>query len=477
MNGNLGRVLVVDDEKDFCQILFILLKSEGFDPIIAHNGKTALAMVEQGLPDAMLLDLRMEGMDGIEVLRLCKKMQPDLPVIIMTAYGGVVSAVEAMREGALDYLSKPIDNAELIARLRQAVGSPGAPKTASNISIAPKNISNMSLNEILGPSKAILKVINDIRLVAYSDFTVIIQGESGTGKELIARSIHQMSSRAKSAMIPLDCGAIPETLFESELFGYEKGAFTGALAQRIGKFELARGGTLFLDEIGNMPGNCQLKLLRAIQERTFFRIGGKDTVNVDVRLLVATNQDLLAKAYSASFSRDLFYRLAEFTIVIPPLRERQEDIMHLAKRFLKATNLELNKKVRGFSDSAFELLIEHPWPGNVRQLRSAVRRAVLEAENLIRPENLSLEHTKQEIDPGFRSNVNDPSLDGLSLKEIVKRSTVELERRVLARVLRKTSGNKAEAARLLQIDYKTMHTKLKQYGITTDWEGNDGKEE
>lgn len=476
MKPSVGRVLVVDDEEDFCRVLFLLLKAEGFDPIVANSGETALAMIEQGLPDAVLLDVKMPGVDGQQVLKHLKKMQPDLPVLIMTAYGGVSGAVAAIKEGAFDYLTKPLDNSQLIEKLRRAIWSTRSLKRNSSDSIEAKIPAILSLSEIMGPSEPILKVIEDVQLVAPSDFTVIIQGESGTGKELIARSIHQASLRAKSTVIPLDCGAIPETLFESELFGYEKGAFTGANTQRAGKFEMAQGGTLFLDEIGNMPGNCQTKLLRAIQERTFFRVGGTKPVNVDVRLVVATNQDLVTKVSGGLFSRDLFYRLSEFTILIPPLRDRKEDIIHLAKRFLRATNLELNKKVRRFSDGALEILIEHPWPGNVRQLRSVVRRAVLQADNVIGPEHLSIEPLKQGIHTGDRPNPVDWSLNGLSLKEIVRQSTVDVERSILAQVLRKTKGNKAEAARLLQVDYKTIHTKIKQYGITIHGEGNDGQE-
>jgi DNA-binding NtrC family response regulator len=476
MKPSLGRVLVVDDEEDFCRVLFLLLKAEGFDPIVANEGEKALAMIEQGLPDAVLVDVQMPGIDGMQVLKRLKKTQSDLPVIVMSAYGGVIGAVEAIKEGAFDYLQKPLDNAILVEKLRRAVWRTRPLKGTASNSVEATSPSILSLSEIMGPSESISKVISDVRLVAPSDFTVIIQGESGTGKELIARSIHQASLRAKGTVISLDCGAIPETLFESELFGYEKGAFTGANTQRAGKFEMAQRGTLFLDEIGNMPRNCQTKLLRAIQERTFFRVGGAKPVNVDVRLVVATNQDLVTKVSGGSFSRDLFYRLSEFTILIPPLRDRKEDIIHLAKRFLRATNMELNKKVRHFSHAALEILVEYPWPGNVRQLRSAVRRAVLQADNVIGPEHLSVEGTKQEIDTGVGPNPVDWAFNGLSLKEIVRRSVIDVERGVLAQVLRKTKGNKAEAARLLQIDYKTIHTKIKQYRITIHREGSDGQE-
>jgi len=469
-------VLVVDDEKDFCQILFVLLKTEGFDPIVAHDGETAIEMISRGLPDAVLLDVKMPGIDGMEVLMRSKEMQPDLPILIMTAYGGLDNAVEAIKQGAWDYLPKPLDNRVLIKKLNQAMLDGKPLKRAASTSALTTALTALNLDEIMGPSEAIAKVIRDIGVVAGSDFTVIIQGDSGTGKELVARSIHQASLRAKGPMIALDCGAIPETLFESELFGYEKGAFTGALAHKAGKFEMAQGGTLFLDEIGNMPVNSQVKLLRAIQERTFFRVGGKEPISVDVRLVVATNQDLAAGISNGSFTRDLFYRLCEFTIAMPPLRERRDDVVHLSNRFLEATNLELNKDVRGFSEEARQLLLEHPWPGNVRQLRSTVRRAVLQADVLIRPEHLCLESPTWETDTGIFPTPEDSAWDGLPLKEIVRRNTAELERRVLARVLRKTRGNKAEAARLLQVDYKTLHSKVKQYRITIFPEGDHDQE-
>jgi len=475
MGQSMGRVLVVDDEEDFCQILFLLLKTESFEPIVAHDGQAALDMIHRGLPDAVLLDIRMPGVDGMEVLQRSKEMQPDLPVLIMTAYGGVGDAVNAMKRGAYDYLVKPLDNRRLIDRLKSAISETSHLKKKLDETTHDKRATPFHLDEIMGPSTAISKVINDIALVASSDFTVIIHGETGTGKELVARAIHQTSRRAKAVMVPLDCGAIPETLFESDLFGYEKGAFTGAVSHRAGKFEMAQGGTLFLDEIGNMPPSCQVKLLRAIQEKTFFRVGGKEPITVDVRLLVATNQDLGASVSQGKFSRDLYYRLSEFTIVIPPLRERKEDIVHLSNRFLRATNLELNKKVRGFSGPALEQLVRNPWPGNVRQLRSAVRRAVLQADNLIRPEHLSPESPTWDIDTGIYSKPDESSWDGFSLREIVKRGTTELESRVLVWALRKAKGNKAEAARLLHVDYKTIHTKVKQYGISIYSEGDDEK--
>lgn len=470
-----GRVLIVDDERDFCEILFHLLKREGFEPVVAHDGEAALDMIHGGLSDAVLLDMKMPGMNGLEVLRQCKNRYPNLPILVMTAYGGSTAVSEIMKEGAWGYLPKPLNNRLLVDKLKLAMATPG--RVEQNLAPPPgrKETSGLPLGEIMGPSDAVSKIIRDISVVAPSDFTVIIHGETGTGKELVARSIHKASTRSEATLVPLDCGAIPETLFESDLFGYEKGAFTGALTARAGKFELAQGGTLFLDEIGNMPLSCQVKLLRAIQERTFFRVGGRDPVSVNVRLLVATNQDLSACVSRGTFSRDLFYRLNEFTITIPPLRERREDIVHLCQRFLKATNMELNKKVRGFTDSALKLLVENPWPGNVRQLRSTIRRAVLQTDTSVGPEHLALETPSWETTTGVFPFVSDSRDENLPLKEIVKRTTAEVERRVLTRVLRRTKGNKAEAARLLQVDYKTIHSKIKEYAIEIYPEDENGQ--
>ena len=462
---NPGRVLIVDDEKDFCQILFIVLKSEGFDPMVAHSGEAAIEMIRRGMPDAMLLDVRMPGLDGFEVLKRSKKLAAHLPVIMMTGFGGVHGAVHAIKEGADDYLSKPIDNSELIQKLKHLIANRPPARKKRSASGSGKDSSALNLAEIMGPSDSVAKIISDVNLVAQSDFTVIIQGETGTGKELVSRAIHQSSSRADAHLVPLDCGAVPETLFESELFGHERGAFTGAVQRRPGKFEMAQRGTLLLDEICNMPLNCQVKLLRAIQELSFFRVGGMDPLTVDVRLLVASNQDLLLRSTQGSFSRDLYYRLSEFTIFIPPLKERREDIVHLADRFLGTTNLELNKKVEGFSDAAMEVLIGYSWPGNVRQLRSTIRRAVLQANQRVQPEHLFIEDPAWEIETAVFPKPQDVGWDGLSLKDIVRQSTGEVECRVLTQALRKTRGNKAEAARLLRVDYKTMHTKIKQYCI------------
>jgi len=319
----------------------------------------------------------------------------------------------------------------------------------------------------MGPSDAVARLVSEVNRVAQSDFTVIIIGETGSGKEVVARAIYDSSSRSKGPFIPVDCGAIPETLLESELFGHERGAFTGAEIQKPGKFEIAQGGTIFLDEISNMPLGSQAKLLRVLQEKKVYRVGGNKPINVDVRLLVASNQDLHELALSSSFRRDLFYRLNEFTIYIPPLRDRKEDIPYLAKRFLDNANTELSKQIKGFSESAINVLFGYNWPGNVRQLRSIIRRASLLADDLITEKHLELKRVDV---PGmaFTPKVQGAPWKNLSLKEILQQSITAVEREVLDQVLKQTGGNKAKAARLLQIDYKTIHEKVKKLGIQID---------
>jgi DNA-binding NtrC family response regulator len=468
------RILIVDDEKDICDLLFRMLGKEGFNPIMAHDGKSALEMIRLGMPDLVITDVRMPKMDGMELLRHVQQISPSLPVILITGWGGIDGAVKAMKEGAFDYLPKPLNTPELMGKIRKALENkvPGRCETIS----APKRTETISqLQHIMGPSEAVERIINDIELVGPSNFSVIVQGETGTGKERVARAIHEISLRSKAPLIPLDCGAIPETLFESELFGFEKGAFTGAVSGKPGKFELAEGGSLFLDEISNMPLNSQVKLLRAIQEKTFFRVGGTKPVCVDVRLIVASNKDLSTEARSGSFSRDLFYRLSEFTIVIPPLRERKKDILHIANLILQATNVELGKSVHGFAEPALKLILNNHWPGNVRQLRSVIRRAVLQARDYIDPNHLMLENLDS-LEPDAEFRETEFEWEGRSLKEIVRLSTSQIERRALIEALRKTGGNKSKAARMLQIDYTTIHAKLKQYEIKTETLDKDEKD-
>lgn len=457
-----STILIVDDEPDICRALADLVEQEGWQPVVAHDGRTALRTIRSVWPHVMVLEARPPDLDGFEVMRQAKALDPDLPVILITAYAEIRSAVQAMRAGALDYLTKPFDQSEVIQAIRDALAGRELKLKLKNL---PAHLPQPgSVREILGPSGVVSSLIGDINRVAQSNFSVVIQGETGSGKELVASAIHQASSRARGPFVPVDCGAIPETLIESELFGHERGAFTGAHAQEPGKLEAARGGTVFLDEIANMPLGSQAKLLRALQERVIFRVGGTRPISVDVRVLAASNQDLHDLAESGNFRRDLFFRLNEFTIRVPPLRERREDLLFLAKRFLDITNVELKKTVRGLSEPAVETLLAYDWPGNVRQLRSTIRRAVLLADDLITAEHLDILPAVVRGSP-VPVDAPQPALAGLPLRELVRRSTMKVERDVIAQTLRCTGGNKARAARLLQIDYKTMHSKVKEYGI------------
>jgi DNA-binding NtrC family response regulator len=467
MNKQKAKVLIVDDDKSICMVLSDLMKKEGLEAMAAYDGEKALKMLQTDAPDLLLVDMKLPGMDGMEILRKARELDPELPVVFITAHADSRGAVKAIKEGAHDYLSKPFDNYEVIRVAHRAL-------TERELKLKVRALSNQlkgssPLQEKMGPSDVVARLVSEVNRVAESDFTVIIIGETGSGKEVVARAIHETSPRSKEPFIPVDCGAIPETLLESELFGHERGAFTGAEVQKPGKFEVAQGGTLFLDEISNMPLSSQAKVLRVLQEKKVYRVGGTKAIQVDVRLLVASNQDLHELALSGAFRRDLFYRLNEFTITIPPLRERKEDIPYLAKRFLDNANLELNKQVKGFSETALNTLFAYNWPGNVRQLRSIIRRAALLADDLITEKHLELKRVDV---PGmaFTPKVQGAPWKNLSLKEIIQQSITAVEREVFTQVLRQTGGNKAKAARLLQVDYKTIHEKVKKLGILIDRE-------
>jgi two-component system nitrogen regulation response regulator GlnG len=355
MTASKGRILIVDDEEDIRNILSRLVRQEGFEPVEAADGEQALALVKSDAADAILLDVRMPGLSGMEVLSRVRKLSPDVPVVMITSHGAVKDAVAALRAGAHDYLVKPFEHADVIRSIHTAMTNRRLRRTIQMLS--EQTIQAAQLRDMMGSSEAVSRICADIARVACSDFTVLILGETGTGKELVARAIHQSSGRAAAPFVAVDCGAIPEPLFESELFGHEKGAFTGADRSKQGKFEVARTGTLFLDEIPNMPLGSQAKLLRALQERSAYRVGGTKPYKVDVRALVAANEDLDAATTRGAFRKDLFFRLNESSIRVPPLRERKQDIVFLAKRFLDGVNQELGKCVEGLSDRAVERLL------------------------------------------------------------------------------------------------------------------------
>jgi len=462
IKGNSTRILIVDDEEYICEILSRLVEKEGFKSKMAYSGNMAMEMIHDKKPDVMLLDIKMPGKDGLEILKETKEMDPDLPVIIITAHAEINGAVEAMRAGAHDYLAKPFDHNEVIRVVRRAAAERDLKKKIKNLSNQLDD--NSSLRKTMGPSDIVGSIISQVNRLSKSDFTVVIQGETGSGKELVARSIHQASHRSAGPFIAVDCAAVPDTLLENEFFGHERGAFTGATNQKIGKFEQAKGGTLLLDEITNMTMNSQAKLLRVIQEKKLYRVGGTKPLDINVRLLVACNQDLRTVSAAGKFRDDLFYRLNELVILIPPLRKRREDIPYLAKRFLDITNIELNKNVKKFSETALQSLIDFNWPGNVRQLRSIIRRAVLLADDIITVTYLDKEITSM---PGACSipKIQPMPWEDMSFKEIVKHHTWFVEREVLNRAMKFSGGNKAKAARLLKIDYKTIHKKIKKLKI------------
>ncbi|MCF8108314.1 MAG: sigma-54 dependent transcriptional regulator [Desulfohalobiaceae bacterium] len=462
MSQSSARILICDDEESICGSLLRLMQKAGFVAEYVLSGEQALQEVALKQPDILLLDMKMPGMQGDQVQKKVKEIDPSLPVIFITAYADIQGAVAAIKNGASDYLAKPFQHHDVIRAVHRAVKERRLLQKLAVLSSQAEESCNLC--KMMGPSRAVQQLVADVNTVAPSNFSVIIQGETGSGKELLARAIHHLSHRSGRPFVPVDCGAIPENLLESELFGHEKGAFTGAVSRKNGKFMAADKGTLFLDEIANMPFSSQAKLLRALQDRQINPLGSTAFTNIDVRLLAASNQDLEQAVAAGVFRDDLFYRLNEYTIRIPPLRERKQDIPYLAQRFVQTTNMELDKRVLDVEQPVMEALKRSDWPGNVRQLRSTIRRAVLLAGDTIRPEHLSLGRESRQTEQANDFCGNRPWEKG-SFKDIVKESTTVLERDILCRTLAHTGGNKAKAARLLQIDYKTIYTKMKQFGL------------
>jgi DNA-binding NtrC family response regulator len=457
----MSRILIVDDEKDMRWLLSNILKEEGYEVEEVDTGRKALALFKQSPPDLVLLDLRFPGgVDGIEVLKKIKSMSPDTSVLILTAYGDIESAVQTIKLGAYDYLTKPFDNERLRLTIKRTLESQKLTKEVIQLQNELKK--DPDLESIMGKSPEIQKVFEQIRKVADTNFTVLIEGESGTGKEIIANAIHRESRRKNAPFIAVDCGAIPETLIESELFGYEKGAFTGADRAKIGQFELANKGTIFLDEIGNLPYHVQNKLLRMIQERKIQKLGGKHTIPIDVRIIVASNNPLVKLVAEGKFRSDLYYRVNEFRIELPPLRRRIEDIPFLANKFIEEGNEELRKNVKYLRNDSLAILINHHWPGNVRELKNVIKRAVLLADYEIGPSHLIFE-TIHPLDSPllYEGRITEET----SLKEITKKTVYLIEKRAIEQILERCSGNKSRASKILKIDYKTLLTKIKEYNI------------
>jgi DNA-binding NtrC family response regulator len=446
------NILIVDDDHKIRSVLSEILEAKGFSSIQASGGKQALELVQKAAPDVILLDLKMPGMDGRATLEELKKIAPDIPVIIITAHGDVPTAVDAIKIGAYDFLLKPPDFDTLLIVVRRAVEKRGLELRVQELG----NEMDVSLEWMLGRSDAMKKVHNQIRQVAWSDFSIIIQGETGTGKTYIANLIHNLSERKKGPFITVDMGALPETLVESELFGYERGAFTGADKRKKGLFEIAGSGTFLIDEVQNMSPYVQSKLLRIVEERKCYPLGSTEPVDINARIIAASNSNIRQAVQEKRFREDLFFRLGEYMINIPPLRERIDDIPFLALKFCSEAAMELKKNLPSISKDAEEVLKAYPWPGNIRELKNVMRRSVLSVDNdMIRPQGIEF----------LITGVKDAA-EIRALPELPNASLSEIEKLAIQRTLSSMKGNKKKTASILQIDYSTLMRKIKQYGIT-----------
>jgi two-component system response regulator HydG len=451
-----GSILVVDDDQAHRTMLRTLLGGWGFSVEEADDGARAIERVQEKSYDLLLMDVRMAEMSGIEALKVIKDYNPAIPILIMTAYSSVESAVEALKAGAYDYLTKPLDFDVLKLTIERALDHTSL--RAENLSLKEKLRSSYELANIIGKSQPMKELIEMVAMVAPSEATALITGESGTGKELIARSIHHNSGRKEGPLVTVNCAALTETLLESELFGHEKGAFTGADRRREGRFMQANKGTIFLDEIGEMSSVMQAKLLRVIQDREIQRVGSDFTLKVDVRILAATNRDLQADVSAGKFREDLYYRLNVVTLRVPPLRERVEDIPLLAQHFLETYARKNKKRIKGFTPLAMDMFLKYHWPGNVRELENAVERAViLGLGDYITEKELPLRIAK--------AYPHAEEIDGPQTVSKEPQSLEEAEKAAVLAALNTAGGNKSETARLLGITRKTLHKKLKKYGV------------
>ncbi len=449
------RILIVDDEESHRMMLRAVLVGEGYAVAEASDGTEAVAAVEKEAFDVILLDIRMTAMDGIEALSEIRKLSPLVPVLIMTAYASVGTAVEALRAGAFDYLTKPLDIEELRIVIEKALEHYHL--RTENLILKERLGDRFDFSRIVGRSAKMKGLVDTLTLVAPSDATVLLLGESGTGKEVVANAIHQNSPRAGRPFIKVSCAALPETLLESELFGHEKGAFTGAVARREGRFQLAHGGTIFLDEVGETSPSVQAKLLRVLQEKEFEPLGSTRTVKVDIRVVAATNRDLEASVREGRFREDLFYRLNVVPITVPPLRERKEDIPLLAEHFLARFGEKNRKMLKAISGKALDLLVRYDWPGNVRELENCIERAVILArDEVVVPADLP---------PQIRTLPSEQGQGGLALPYGV--SLQEMEKALITKTLEDTGGNRTRAAEILGINRRTLQNKLKEYGLNT----------
>jgi len=464
----MARILIADDSDAMREGMVLTLTRLGHEALGVKGGAEAVAAYGKRHADVVITDLRMVPVDGMAVVRRLRELDPEATVLVVTAHGSVAAAVEAMRAGAIDFVEKPFSPELLAARVEKAAEIARERRAARDAQARAAALDEDRAREagplgLVGESEAIGRVREQLRKVAATDATVLVLGESGTGKELAARALHDASRRRDGPFVSVSCAALPESLLESELFGHEKGSFTGALRRKIGRFELAHGGTLFLDEVGEIPTAVQVKLLRVLQERRFERVGGEETIEVDVRLVSATNRDLRQRVAEGRFREDLYYRLAIVPLTLPPLRDRPGDVEALARHFLEKHAARIGRSRRGFSAEALAVLRRHAWPGNVRELENAVQQAMVFAEGEV--------IEAAELPPALRqapTGLPVPSGDR-SLNDILE----DLERQLVTDAFTRARGVKAETARLLGLKPSALYYKLEKYGIVRPGEGGD----
>ncbi len=495
----MNKILVIDDDVDMCLLLKRFLTKNGYDVTLAHNGKKAIDYLDQNQPDLVLCDFRLEDMDGKELLIKIKDRYPHTPVIIVTGYSDIKVAVDVMKLGAYDYVTKPLFPDEIILSIKKALEKSASGPIENNqapvtVEEAKKSIRSKIITSgqyIFSDSPEFKAILKQIDLVAPTNYSILIYGESGSGKEAIAQEIHKRSKRNDQPFVAIDCGALSKELAGSELFGHEKGSFTGAMNQKIGSFEVANGGTIFLDEVANLSYDVQVALLRVVQERKMRRIGGNKDIELDVRIIIASNERLLDAAKKGKFREDLYHRFNEFSIEVPPLRERKHDVMIFARHFLKLTNDELGKNIKGFSPEVESIFSTYVWHGNLRELKNVVKRATLLCDTeYIMPTVLPFEITNyskllfddtteeapqtsaaiiQAPEPAPVTNYTAPVPEPVMNKPLVinehslKGASIDAEYEMIVEALRKANYNKSKAAKILNVDRKTLYNKMKQY--------------
>jgi two-component system, NtrC family, response regulator HydG len=502
------KILVIDDDMDICHLLKRFLGKNDFEVATAHNGESGLKLVEEFQPHVVLTDFRLGDMDGSDVIQGIKAKMPRVPILVITGYSDIRTAVNVLKQGALDYITKPILPQEILMTIKRVIAfaelqkpndapdipvdtqeeEEDRPSPTPSVPTTPKRTTNTKQRYIIGKSLASENLMRQIDLVAVTNYSIIIYGESGSGKEAIARMIHDRSPRTNMPFIAVDCGAIPKDLANSELFGHEKGAFTGAVGSKEGQFETANGGTIFLDEVANLPYDVQVSLLRVVQERKCRRVGGNKEINLDVRIIVASNERLSNAAKKGKFREDLYHRFNEFSIDAPPLRLRKDDIMLFAEQFLKETNADLNKNMSGFDDDVMDIFKSYPWPGNVRELRNVIKRAaLLSTGNKIQAKALPFEiinytqlnfdemEETDDVENNSLSVVNrqyarpkpapPPSVVAEKQPINLKETAQKVEYEAILKTLEEVRFNKSKAAEVLGIDRKTLYNKLKKFGI------------